>query len=168
MIVMGDMKEFLKQYLEQYDKKRRRKKILQKRLENFREEMLGTKGISYSPMLKSKTNRIINEPAEFCVKQEEIEERIERERKLASAAMLKVMDMLAFLPEDSDEKNILEMKYMDSMSWQEIAEVQSMSRSRCIDYWNIGLEKLLGFKKVRVIIEEYRKEMERTERSLNF
>lgn len=165
---MGDMKESLKQYLEQYDKKRRRIKILQKRLENFREEMLGTKGVNYSPMPKSKTNRITNEPAEFCVKQEEIEERIERERKLASGAMLKVMDMLAFLPEDSDEKNILEMKYMDSMSWQEIAEVQSMSRSRCIDYWNIGLVKLLGFKKVRVIIEEYQKEIERTEKNLNF
>lgn len=161
---MEEMKTLLKEYLSQYYKKRKRKKILQKRLANFRAEMLGPKALNYSPVPRSKTNKVSDEPAQFCIKQEEIEERIEKERKLASSAMLKVMDLLDFLPEDSDEKNILELRYVDNMSWTDIAKTQSMSKSRCIDYWNIGLEKLLAFKKVRVLLEDYEKELRKNDR----
>lgn len=159
-----ELKEILKQYLSQYYKKRQRKKILQKRLANFRMEMLGSKALNYSPVPRSKTNKITDEPAELCIKQEEIEERIEKERKMASSAMLKVMDMIGFLPENSDEKNILELRYVDNMSWTEIAKTQSMSKSRCIDYWNMGLEKLLEFKKVRVTLRNYEKELKKNGR----
>lgn len=158
-----EMKTLLKQYLSQYYKKSKRKKILQKRLQNFRVEMLGAKALNYSPVPRSQTNKISDEPTQFCIKQEEIEERIERERKRASSAMLKVMDILDYLEEDSNEKIILELRYIDNMSWSDISKIQSMSKSRCIDYWNTGIEKLLGFKKVRVILEDYKKELRRTD-----
>lgn len=157
------MKALLILYLEQYCKKRSRKKVLQQRLRNFREEMVGTKAIRYSPIPHSCTNNITNEPLDFRIKCEEIEERIEKERKEAATAMLKVMDILSFLEPESEEKNILEYKYLDGCSWKETMIRASMSRSRCNDYWKIGLEKLLQFAKVRKILEDFGEELETRE-----
>lgn len=151
------MKCILKQYLEQYIKKRKRKLILQKRLEQFEEEMLGPKAISYSLTPKSRTNNLQNEPADFYIHYEEIEERINAERKAAASSMIKVFDILNFLRPDSEEKNILEYKYLDGYSWEKIALESSMSKSRCIDYWNKGLDELLQFKKVQSVLNEYDK-----------
>lgn len=155
-----EMRTRLILYLSQYCKKRDRKRVLQKRLENFREEMTGTKGMNYSPVPRSHTNTISNEPLEFRIKCEEIEERIEKERKAAVAAMLKVMDILSFLEPESEEKNILEYKYLDGDSWEEITKKASMSRSRCNDYWKIGLHKLLSFAKVRDVLDKFGQDIE--------
>lgn len=151
-----DMKSVLKKYLEQYTRKRKRKEILQKRLHKFKEEMLGTKAVNYSLVPKSQTNNISNEPVDFYIHCEEIEERINKERKAAASAMIKIIDILSFLPPDSQEKNILECKYLDDYSWPQIVEELAMSKSRCIDYWNAGLDELLEFKKVQSILDEYR------------
>lgn len=150
-----EMRTLLILYLSQYCKKRDRKRVLQKRLENFREEMTGTKGLNYSPVPRSHTNTISNEPLEFRIKCEEIEERIEKERKEAATAMLKVMDALSFLEADTEEKNILEYKYLDGDSWEEIQNKTCMCRSRCYDYWNAGLDRLLMFAKIRGILDEF-------------
>lgn len=157
------MKALLILYLEQYCKKRRRKEILQQRLKNFREEMMGAKAIRYSSMPHSCTNSIANEPLDFRIKCEEIEERIEKEREEAAAAMLMVMDVLSLLEPESEEKNILEYRYLDGCSWKETMERASMSRSRCNDYWKNGLEKLLGYAKVRNILEKFGEKLDENE-----
>lgn len=156
----ADMKSSLKSYLEQYTRKRKRKLILQKRLQKFKEEMLGVKAVNYSPIPRSQTNNIANEPVDFFIHCEEIEEQINKERKVAASAMIKVIDMLNFLPPDSEEKNILEYRYLDGYSWGQIAKESAMSKSRCIDYWNNGLDKLLKFKKVKHILDEYKMAVE--------
>lgn len=155
--ISSEDKETLKKYLSQYYRSCRRKSVLDERLKNFRLQMIGSKAQKYSHTPRSQTNNVTDECAEFCIREEEIQERIEAERKKAASAMLKVMDVLNFLQEDSEEKAIMEMRYLDNKSWKEIAELQCMSKSRCIDYWNMGMDQLLQFKKVRVTLEEYRK-----------
>lgn len=135
------LKKILKMFLEQYCKKRQRKKILQNRMYNLKKEFGENISLDYR------------------IKCEEIERRIEEEQKETAIAMLKIMDVLDFLEKDSLEKEILEYKYLDSRKWIEIEKVEHLSRSRCIDYWNRGLNKLLEFKYVRQIIAKYKEEM---------
>lgn len=151
---VGEKKELLKKYLNQYYRKRKKKKDLERRLDNFKEEMLGIKGMRYSQMPKSNTNTTVNEPLDFKIKCEAIQERIDGERKTAASSMLKVMDILEYL-DDSTERDVLEYRFLDGEAWKEITKKVAMSKSRCIDYYNMGLEKLLRYKKIRVILEDY-------------
>lgn len=159
------MMNLLKSYLEQYCRKKRRKKALERRLQNFRAEMMGTKAIRYSQMPKSRTYGVGNEPLEFTIKCEEIEERIRKEQKAGAVAMLKVMDILDFL-NDSKEKEILEYKYLDGYDWEIITKKMDLSKSRCGAYLNRGCSHLLQFAKIRKILEEYEKEIEAAEDKL--
>ena len=43
--------------------------------------------------------------------------------------------------------------------WVDVEEL-AMSKFRCIDYWNAGLDELLKFKKVRSILDIYRNGIE--------
>lgn len=153
-----DMKEVLKEYLNQYYRKRKRKMILQDRLDRLRLEMIGAKSQRLSGMPHSTTNNISNEPLDFVIKQEQIIMRLRNEEKESASAMLKIMDMINFLECDSDERNILELRYIDNYPWKKIEKLIPMSRSRCNDYLNIGLDKLLSFKKVQKILEEFMNE----------
>lgn len=160
------LKDLLKLYLEQYSKKRKRKNDLSQRLGNFREEMFGNKAIRYSTMPKNQTNRVANEPLDFRVKCEEIENRIEKERRNAASAMLKVMDVLNFL-DDSIEKDVLEYRYLDGYQWKTIEKKMSLSKSRCIDYHNMGIKKLLEYKKIRAVLEEFAIDFQNREEEAN-
>lgn len=154
---MEKQKTLLRKYLNQYYRKRKKKRDLTKRLDNFKEEMVGVKSIRYSKIPKSNTNTTVNEPLDFKIKCELIEQRIDSERKKAASAMLKVMDIIEYLDE-SQEKEVLEYRFLDGEPWKAIEKKMSMSKSRCIDYYNMGLEKLLSYKKIRVILEEYEKD----------
>lgn len=157
------MMNLLKRYLEQYCRKKSRKRALEKRLQNFRAEMLGTKAIRYSKTPKSRTYGVGNEPLEFTIKCEEIEERIRKAQKDGATAMLKVMDILDFL-NDSKEKEIMEYKYLDGYDWNTIMKRMGLSKSRCGAYLNAGCLHLLKFAKIRKILEEYEKEIETAEK----
>lgn len=155
-----EQRELLKRYLEQYRRQLKKKDILRRRLENIRLELLGTKGTRYSITPKSKTNAIGNEPLDFVIKCQDIEERMEAQRKNAMACMLKVLDVLDFLDNGSLEKEIMEYKYLDGKTWDAIPDIANKSRSQCIEYWNRGLNKLLEFGKVQALLEEYKKMQE--------
>ena len=155
-----EQRELLKRYLEQYRRQLKKKDILRRRLENIRLELLGTKGTRYSITPKSQTNAIGNEPLDFVIKCQDIEERMEAQRKNAMACMLKVLDVLDFLDNGSLEKEIMEYKYLDGKTWDAIPDIANKSRSQCIEYWNRGLNKLLEFGKVQALLEEYKKMQE--------
>ena len=155
-----EQRELLKRYLEQYRRQLKKKDILRRRLENIRLELLGTKGTRYSITPKSQTNAIGNEPLDFVIKCQDIEERMEAQRKNAMACMLKVLDVLDFLDNGSLEKEIMEYKYLDGKTLDAIPDIANKSRSQCIEYWNRGLNKLLEFGKVQALLEEYKKMQE--------
>lgn len=156
-------RELLKKYLSQYTRKKTRKKTLEKRLKTFDEEMIGPKSMNLSPMPRSVTNNTTNEPLDFVTRKEEIKERIEQQRKEAQSLMLKVLDVLDFLIQDSNERNILEYRYIDCMQWSEVSKEYFMSRSQCIEYGNAGLDKLIEFEKIRKILDEFEEGMKEAE-----
>lgn len=82
-----EQKLLLKQYLGQYYYAKMKKKQLEARLRTFRENMLGTKGMQYSPVPRSQTNSVGDGPATQVIRAMEIEDRIESQK----AEMAKTM-----------------------------------------------------------------------------
>lgn len=150
-----EQKRLLKQYLGQYYNARAKKKQLETRLRNFREDMTGTKGMQYSPVPRSQTNSVGDGPATPVIRAMEIEERIESQKAEMAAAMLNVMKIMDFLPVDSTERAILEYRHIDCLSWKQVCKEVHLSRSSANDYYDKGIEKLLTFKKVHKILKEF-------------
>jgi len=117
--------------------------------------MIGTKGMQYSPVPHSQTNSVGDGPASMVIRAMEIEEQIESQKEQMANAMQNVMKMMDFLPAESTERIILEYRHIDCLSWKQIAREMNYSRASCNNYYNAGIEKLLTFKKVQKMLEEY-------------
>lgn len=150
-------KIWIKSYLGQYYLARNKKRQLERRLQTFRQEMIGTKGMQYSPVPHSQTNSVGDGPASMVIRAMEIEEQIESQKEQMANAMLNVMKMMDFLPAESTERIILEYRHIDCLSWKQIAREMNYSIRTCRNKYDSGMEKLLGCKKVQKMIEEYSK-----------
>lgn len=149
-------KEFLKQYLGQYYRAKKKKRQLEIRLKEIELELKDPRGaIRYSAVPFSVTHKISDGAAVMVIRKTELVERIEAQRKEAGKNMLKVMDVLDFLPMDSNERMILEYRYLDCLSWNRIGCEAAFSRSQCNNYWNAGLDQLLSYKRVVTIVRDY-------------
>ena len=152
-------KEVLKEYLNQYYTGRIKRSQLERRLENILAEMatpIG--GYGYSPVNYGGTNKVGSGAASFVYRMSETETRIEEQKSRVEKALLKVMDIMDFLEENSMERMVLELRFIDCKSWAAIEEEIHLSRRACFGYQNRALEKLLGFKKVKTVLQEYQKE----------
>ena len=145
----------LKQYLGQYYAARIKKRQLEIRLQTFRQDMVGTKGMQYSPVPRSQTNKVADGSASMVVRAIEIEDRIESQKAEMNTAMLNVMKIMDFLPTDSIERSILEYRHIDCLSWKQVCKETNYSRQSCINYYNVGIDKLLTFKKVQKMIADF-------------
>ena len=151
-------KETLKEYLNQYYTGRIKRSQLERRLKNIRAEMdapIG--GYGYSPVNYEGTNKVGPGAASFVYRMSEIETRIEDQKSRVEKALLKVMDIMDFLGENSTERMVLELRFIDCKSWAAIEKEMHLSRSSLFSYQDKGLEKLLTYKKVRQILREYKK-----------
>lgn len=149
-------KELLKEYLNQYRNCRIKRVQLERRLRNLCEEMkapIGGRG--YSPVNYGGTNRVGAGAASFVYRMGEIETRIEEQKSRVEKSLLKVMDLMDFLEENSAERMILEMRFIDCKNWEQIGIEAHLSRRACFKYQSRALDNLLGFKKVCKILEEY-------------
>ena len=152
-------KELLKQYLNQYYAGRIKRTQLERRLKNIQEEMatpIG--GYGYSPVNYGGTNKVGPGAASFVYRMSEIETRIESQKSRVEKALLKVMDIMDFLEEGSTERIVLELRFIDCKGWADIEKEMHLSRRSCFNYQNKALEKLLDFKRVRDILEKYKRE----------
>lgn len=154
-IEMREQRRLLKQYLGQYYNAKAKKKQLETRLYNFREDMTGIKGMQYSPVPRSKTNKVGDGAATLVIHAMEIEERIEKQKEEMAVAMLNVMKIMDFLPVDFTERAILEYRHIDCLSWKQIMSRTNYSRASCNNYYNAGIDKLLTFKKVHKILKDF-------------
>ena len=150
-----EQKLLLKQYLGQYYYAKMKKKQLEARLRTFRENMLGTKGMQYSPVPRSQTNSVGDGPATQVIRAMEIEDRIESQKAEMAKTMLNVMKIMDFLPTDSTERSILEYRHIDCLSWKQVCKEANMTRTPCNKYYNAGIDKLLTYKKVQSILQEF-------------
>ena len=78
-----DSKELIvamKKYLEQYYKAKLKRKQLEVRLKNFREEMVEAKGINYSPVPGGQSGCATSKTEDYVVRALEIEDRIMKQQ----------------------------------------------------------------------------------------
>ena len=68
------------------------------------------------------------------------------------------MDILEYLPEDSAERTVCELRYIDRMAMEEVADEVGLSRSGCYKVHDSGIMTLLKQSRVKKIIEENRLE----------
>ena len=152
-------KETLKEYLNQYYTGRIKRTQLERRLKNIREEMatpIG--GYGYSPVNYGGTNKVGPGAASFVYRMSEIETRIEDQKSRVEKALLKVMDIMDFLEENSTERMVLELRFIDCKPVAAIERELNLSRSSLFSYQDKGLEKLLTYKKVRAILKEHKED----------
>lgn len=148
-------KELLKEYLNQYYICRMKRTQLEKRLKSIREEIntpIG--GYEYSPVNYGGTNKVGVGAASFVYRMSEIETRIENQKNQAEKSLLRVLDIMDFLEENSPERMVLELRFIDCNDWGSIENAMHLSRRACFNYQNRALDKLLEFKKVRAILND--------------
>lgn len=145
-----DERIFLKRYLSQYYRAKERQKILRERLADIRTEL--------DPAGKNGRN------TSLAIKMAEIEDRIARQSEIEATAILDIMDVLEFLPQDSVEREIMEMRHIDCKPWNEIMRTIHLSRAPCFRRYSTGMEWLYTYKKVRTTLAKFRARVERTEK----
>lgn len=149
-------KRLLKEYLGQYYTSRIKRLQLERRLKSIREEMdAPVGGYGYSPVNYRGTNKVGAGAASFVYRISEIETRIEEQKNRVEKALLKVMDIIDFLDEDSTERMVLELRFIDCKSFAAIGKEVHLSRRACFAYQDKALKKLLEFDKVKIILKEY-------------
>ena len=84
----------------------------------------------------------------------EVEERIARQQERVGKTIVHVMDIMDYLPEESTEREILELKHIDCLKWERIQAEAHLSRSPCYEYYRKGIELLLKNKRVQKIVED--------------
>lgn len=102
----------------------------------------------------------VDEPAGIKAMVEEMNARMKRQQARVDQAILRVMDIIEYLPEDSLEKEICEHRHIDMMSWRQIEIAVPMSRSQCNNRYNEAIRMLLQNARVREIAREEREKYE--------
>ncbi len=102
----------------------------------------------------------IDEPAGIKAMVEEMNVRMKKQQVRVDQAILRVMDIIEYLPEDSLEKEICEYRHIDMMSWRQIEIAVPMSRSQCNNRYNEAIRMLLQNARVKEIAHEEREKYE--------
>ena len=145
----------LKKYLGQYYKAKLKRKQLEVRLKNFREEMVGAKGINYSPVPSGPTGISTSKTEDYVVRALEIEDRIMKQQIEVQRSMLAVMEVMDYLPIDSVERSVLEYRHIDCLHWEHIPSRMSYSKASCHKYYNAGIDFLIRCSDVRETLQKY-------------
>lgn len=148
-----DARDILKWMLGQVKRAEYHKKELLKRLERInadRENPLKSSG--YDPM--PRTMSVGDGAASILFKLSEIEERIFEQRDEIDNAIVKVMDIIDFIPQGEIARRIFELRHLDGLNMGETADAIPMSKSRCYDIYNETIDKLLDFPKISLMVEE--------------
>ena len=146
--------DVLKWMLGQIYRAEKRKKQLDERLIRIAEERdapIG--GTGYKPLPRSSSCEG-NGAASIILKMSDIEERIYTQKEEVEKAIVRVMDILEYLPQDSLEREICELRHIDMKPWKYIQESIPMSRSQCNKRYNKAIEMLLNKGRIDRMIEE--------------
>lgn len=159
-------RDILKEYLWQYSRAKKYKRTLEKRLDEFRNEMGSTKAIQYSDMPKAPSVPNGGGPVVSAViRAMEIEEKISDQQAVCTKTILNVMKIMDFLSmqdeEQALERKIIEARHIDGLSWEETCEEMCLTRTPCTTHYNAGLDRLLTYKKVQKIVDTYKKDLEK-------
>ncbi len=163
-----DAKDILIWMLNQVKRAEIHKKELTERLMRInaeRENPIGSPG--YDPMPRSSGKG--DGAASILFKLADIEDRIYEQRTEIENSYVRVMDIIDFIPQAETARRIFELRHLDCLGFQDVADAIPMSRSRVYDIYNETLDKLLDFPKISKMVDENEKDylqwyMDREER----
>lgn len=127
-------RRILKKYLARYFKAREQQAILQDRLQRLKREI--------HPEAEG----------EAALSPSGIEARIQAQAEVLEQSVLEVMDILAFLPPNSTERLIMELRHLDCKPWDKIQATVYLTATPCFTHYNKALDTLLAKPEVRRII----------------
>ena len=150
-------RRLLKRYLSQYYRATEKQGTLKRRLADLQAE-LRNPGISASTFTaqRRKKGKPSDGAAALTLKISEIENRIMQQLLTEAQSVGDIMDILDLLPPDSTEKEVLELRHIDSKSWTQIQRIAHLSRSPCFEYYNKGLDKLLAMDRVKIMLGNFK------------
>ena len=154
-IKLSDEARQLDSYLKSYNCCKQRKKMLEKRrqqiLLDFRSPL---KNINFGGMPKAKG--IVGEgSAALPLQLDEIDIRIRENIEDVRKEYIRLNEVLNFLELKSIGRIILEYRYIDSLHWWKIEQLEKKSKTFLVYSWRKALYKLLEFPKVKQILAEY-------------
>ena len=135
-------REAVKRYLQQYHAAKQKKRILEERRRTLSAEL---RGPSTAPAFRATPSAKLVHPdgADALVFQiADVEERIEAQQAEMARAVQNVMDLIDLLPMGSMERTVVEMRHIDSKTWEQIAKEVYLSRSAVFNYYNTALDRL--------------------------
>lgn len=156
-------RRLLKRYLSQYYRATQKREMLEKRLMKLQAELRYSKmipPISFSEFIPKKSDG----GTALEVRTGDIESRIKHQIEAQRKTVEEVIDVIEYLPEESTERDILELRHIDCKTWSEICRLVHLTRSPCFEYYNRGLDRLLSFKKVCIALEAYEDRLAREAR----
>lgn len=148
--------ELLHEYLGQYRDCIHKKQSLQRRRRDILLEFdAPLTAINYDGMPHGSPSNI--GCAALSIKLDDIERRIREQMDRATKALINIMDIIDFLPDNCIERTILEERYIDGWSWKRICNSEHISRTPATRQWRKGLYALLEYAKVKSILRELSK-----------
>lgn len=148
-------REAVKEYLQQYRVAKGQQRTLERRHRDLKRELEDPAlGSTYRTMPTSRTPNP-DKAVSVVYRIAEVEERIDEQRGTIAKAVLNIMDLIDLLPPHSMERQVVELRHIDCMEWDEIPDEVHMSRSRIFDYYNGALEIISENKRAQKLIQEY-------------
>lgn len=145
--------EILKWMLGQVYRAEHHKKELEDRLERIvaeREAPIGSPG--YEPLPR------VMEPgagaASILFKQAEIEERIYEQKAEIEKSLVRVMDIIDFIPQKETARRIFELRHLDCLNMTQTADAIPISRPQAYVIYNEAIDKLLEFPKIQKMVRD--------------
>ena len=153
---LSDEARQLDSYLKSYNCCKQRKKTLEKRrqqiLLDFRSPL---KNINFGGMPKAKG--IVGEgSAALPLQLDEIDIRIKENIEDVKKEYIRLNEVLNFLELNDMGRIVLEYRYIDSLPWWKIEQLEKKSKTTLVYIWRKTLYKLLEYPKVRQVVEDYR------------
>lgn len=146
----------LKDYLNQYRRSRARDAQLKARHAEIQRELKDPgMGSTYHTMPRAESSSGAGAYG-VIFRLAEIETRIAEQRDEIAKTLLRVMEVIDYLPQDSIERSIVELRHIDMRTWDDIPTLALLSRQRCFDYYNTGLDTLLSYPRVCRLVVMYR------------
>lgn len=149
----GRQREVLEWMLCQIDRAERHKRQLDERLHRILEERnapIG--GIGYDPMPRSSGTG--SGAASITLKLADIEDRIYKQKDEIEKCYVRVSEILEYLPVNSLEREVCELRYLDMKKWDDVSDMIPMARSKCIEHKNKALDILLEYPRIRKMIRD--------------
>lgn len=144
-------------FLKRYAVAVRTKRILERRRRRITKELgyYRVKSPGLDGMPRGNGNGREEMAVAIVYRLDEIDTRIREQIERATIRMAEIMNVIDFLHENTEERAIIENRYIDMMEWEDICRENYISRSSAIRRWKKALHVLLKQERVKKILNDY-------------